>query len=75
MTTQSIKFDFFGDKLSVEWDGNCWVAPVNGAQYGTIGEAVRSECGAYLEASGDNPEEYEDAITNAVNDAASQAGY
>ena len=49
-----------GDVLTVEWDGNVWVAPSCGAQYAHVADAMRVEVEAYLLAGGDDAPVTED---------------
>jgi hypothetical protein len=64
-------FDFFGDVLAVNWTGSVWVSPVNGQQHARPAAAVRAECEAYLQAGGNDPADYADAIQDAIGAAES----
>lgn len=43
-----------GDILSVEWNGNVWVAPSTGQQFGMSADALAVELREYLSASGES---------------------
>lgn len=53
-TQNTATLDVFGDTLEVIWDGNVWVAPVNGQQYSHRNEAMRAELTAHLSACGED---------------------
>lgn len=58
MTTFSERFQtHYGDVLEITYDGTMHVAPSNGSQHATRGEAMRVELAAYLRASGDQVDE------------------
>ena len=65
--------DVFGDILEVIWDGNVWVAPVNGQQYSHRNEAMRAELTSYLSACGEDVEsdEIQEQIADLLENIAS----
>ncbi|MGH2394451.1 MAG: hypothetical protein ACRDGH_13360, partial [Candidatus Limnocylindria bacterium] len=59
MTTyaKQYRIDAGGDVLSIEWDGNVWVAPSCGAQFADASDAMRVEVTHYLRACGEAVED------------------
>ena len=53
-TTETFALFYGGDSLTVEYDGNMYVAPSCGAQYATRGDAMRQELYHYMIAGGDD---------------------
>ena len=63
-------FRFGGDTLHVDYDEQvgCWVSTCNGQQHSSLDDAVRAECHANLDASGDeiDSSSHEPAVQQAI---------
>jgi len=54
-TTDQFVLAHGGDILTVQYDGNMWLAPNTGSQHATRSDAIRQELGDYLTACGEAP--------------------